>query len=249
MTAGSRPWLVAVLAVVPLIAGWWWVDVVSPRTVMRDRLRAGATSPGHAVRRDEPRRRWRVRDGRLFVPRRAPSDVQGRAMSAVLDEIAGLVRSGASLRDGLEQAGRGVHGAWLSSLANDIGHGRALDDACRRWAQRSTDPCTRLAASALALAAAGGGEQARAIDAAADAVRERVALAGEVRAQAAQARLSALVLLLAPIGFTAWTVATDGRVRAFVVGTPLGWACLAAGASLDAVGALWMRALCRSVGR
>lgn len=243
MTAGSRAWLVAMLAVVPLLAGWWWVGVASRRTVVRHRLRADVASSGHAVAGDERRRRWSLR------LRRAADDVQGRATAGVLDEIAGVVRSGASLRDGLEQAARGVHGAWLSSLANDIGHGRAVDDACRRWAQRSTDPCTRLAASALALAAAGGGEQARAIDAAADAVRERVALAGEVRAQAAQARLSALVLLLAPIGFTAWTVATDGRVRAFVVGTPLGWACLAAGASLDAVGALWMRALCRSVGR
>jgi len=249
VTGGPRAWLVAALAVVPIAGGWWWVGVVAPRVIVKHRLRADHIPSELAGAGGQVHRRWLVPSRWAARNRRGSSDVQGRAMAGVLDDIARVVRSGASLRDGLEQATRSAHGAWLSSLANDIAHGRAIDDACRRWAKRSSDPCTRLAAGALALAAAGGGEQARAIDAAADAVRERVALAAEVRAQAAQARLSALVLLLAPIAFTAWTVASDGRVRAFVVGTPLGWTCLAAGASLDAIGALWMRALCRSVGR
>ena len=102
-----------------------------------------------------------------------------------------------------------------------------------------------MAAGALALAATAGGPQARAVDGVADTLRERRAVAAEVRAQSAQARLSALVIGLLPVAFLAWAVVTDRRTAVFLVASPPGWACLVAGIALEAAGALWMRRILR----
>ncbi len=104
-----------------------------------------------------------------------------------------------------------------------------------------------MAAGALALAATAGGPQARAIDGAAATFRDRRAVAGEVRAQSAQARLSALVIGLLPVAFLLWAAATDRRTAAFLVADPLGVVCLGAGVALEALGALWMRRVVRGV--
>ena len=105
-----------------------------------------------------------------------------------------------------------------------------------------------LAASALALAAEAGGTQARAVDGVAATLRERLAVDAEVRALSAQARLSAIVIAIAPLVFGALAVGTDGRTAAFLLGQPLGWLCLAGGLALDALAAWWMLRITRGGG-
>ena len=67
----------------------------------------------------------------------------------------------------------------------------------------------------------------------------------EVAAMASQARASALVITIAPLAFAALAAATDDRTAAFLLRSPLGVACLAAGLALDVVAAVWMRRLTR----
>ena len=103
----------------------------------------------------------------------------------------------------------------------------------------------RLGVAALCLGAETGGAQARAVDGVAATVRERLAVAAELRALSSQARISALVIGLAPIGFGAFAAATDPRTSAFMLHTPAGLILLATGLVLDGLGWLWMQRLAR----
>jgi tight adherence protein B len=87
---------------------------------------------------------------------------------------------------------------------------------------------------------------ARAVDAVAATLRERREVQGEVVALATQARTSAGLLVVAPLGFAALVSTIEPGAVEFLVGTPLGWACLAGGLGLDALGAVWMQRIVRS---
>src|SRR5205823_14752762 len=90
-------------------------------------------------------------------------------------------------------------------------------------------PGTRLAVAALCLGAETGGAQARAVDGVAATLRERLAVAGEVRALTSQTRASMLVIAAAPVAFCVFASTTDPRTSTFLFRTPVGLACLAAG--------------------
>jgi len=84
------------------------------------------------------------------------------------------------------------------------------------------------------------------LDGVTETLRDRVALDREVAALSSQAKASAAVLVVAPIVFAGLAGLADPRVARTLLGEPLGWACLAGGVLLDAVGAVWMS---RLVGR
>ena len=86
-----------------------------------------------------------------------------------------------------------------------------------------------------------------AIDGVAATLRTNLAIAGEVRALSSQARLSALVIVLAPLALSFLATTADGGTAAFLLGKPLGLLCLVAGLGLDGVGWLWMRRIVASV--
>ena len=98
----------------------------------------------------------------------------------------------------------------------------------------------------MALAVEAGGSVAVVLDGVTDTLRDRIALDREVAALSSQARASAAVLVVAPMAFAGLAASADHRVADVLFGRPLGWACLAGGALLDAMGALWMA---RLVGR
>lgn len=169
-----------------------------------------------------------------------------RSLPDALDAVARSVRSGASLRQALHEATAAVRGPLHDDLAvvvRDVGDGASVDDALTRWCVRRPLPGVRLATAALALGAETGGASAQAIDGVTATLRTNLGIAGEVRALSSQARLSALVIVLAPIAFSFLAATSDGTTAAFLLGTPVGWVCLAAGLGLDAIGWLWMRTL------
>lgn len=168
------------------------------------------------------------------------------ALPEALESMARALRSGASLRQAVEEsavASPGLLGADLTSVATEVSRGRELVTALDRWGRHRPLPGVRLAVSALALGAEAGGAHARAIDGVAATVRSRLAVGREVRALSSQARLSGVVITLAPLGFSALAAASDGRAAGFLLRTPLGLLCLVAGLGLDAVAALWMMRL------
>jgi tight adherence protein B len=190
---------------------------------------------------------------RLRAPasrRRAAPRPPASGLAAALDDVGRGLRAGCSLVQAVETAaGRadGVAAQRLDGLVVATARGVPLEQAAMAWGADAPTADERLAAVALSLAAAGGTEPGRAVDGVAATLRERAALAAEVRAQSAQARLSALVIAVLPLAFAAWCLVADPRSAAFLVTTPAGWACAAVGLALEALGVWWMARILREV--
>jgi tight adherence protein B len=169
----------------------------------------------------------------------------------VADEIAASLRAGASLRQALDSAaGRGgAAGERLCTVLIPVSRGDPLARTATRWAHDATDPDEALLAEAVQLAAATARADPMLLDTVADTIRERTALAGELKAQTAQARASALALSVLPLLFTGLLSLTDPTVLGFLVGTLGGWLCLSFGLGLQAAGAWWMHHIVAEVGR
>jgi tight adherence protein B len=171
-----------------------------------------------------------------------------RALPEALEAAARSLRSGASLRQAIAEAAAtasGRLGRELEETSRQVVHGATLIDALEALAERRPVGGVRLAVAALCLAAETGGAQARAVDGVAATLRDRLAIAAEVRALSSQARISALVIGLAPLAFGAFAVTTDPRTGRFLFHTPVGLVLLAVGVSLDGLGWLWMQRVAR----
>ncbi|MCA1692331.1 MAG: type II secretion system F family protein [Actinobacteria bacterium] len=171
-----------------------------------------------------------------------------RGLPLALEAMARSLRSGASLRQAVAEAGSvtpGRLGRELALVGRQVEEGATLVAALEALAGRHPAPGVRLAVTALCLSVETGGGQARAVDGVAATVRDRLAVAAEVRALASQARISAVVIGLAPLAFGAFAIATDPQTGRFLFHTPAGLALLAVGCALDGLGWLWMQRLAR----
>lgn len=184
--------------------------------------------------------------GLLWSWRNRHDDCLEAALPEALEAVARSLRSGASLSVAVAESARtGPPAARdeLARVAAGVSRGLALEPALDQLARRRPLPGVRLAVAALGLASMTGGAQARAVDAVATTLRERLALDAEVRAQAAQARISAAVLGIVPLLFGAFAATTDPRIGQLLFATPLGLGLVAAGLTLDGLGWLWMQRL------
>ncbi|MDE0801906.1 MAG: type II secretion system F family protein [Acidimicrobiales bacterium] len=183
----------------------------------------------------------------LFAARGRGDRLRSAQFPVALDTVAGSLRGGTTLPVALGDAASvgGRLGAELETMTRHVRDGRPLPDALEGWAQ-DDDPATALAGASLTLAASVGGPGADAIEAAAASLRERAAIDGEVAALSVQARLSAGILSVAPLGFAVLLVSLDPTSAHFLLATPAGWACITVGFVLDAAGAAWMHHLVRS---
>jgi tight adherence protein B len=181
----------------------------------------------------------RRRRARALVARRGQ-------LPPALERLAAALRSGSSLPVALGEAGRATPqplGPELGALALGAGRGQPMAAVLDGWTLRHDDPSTRLAATALVLATVVGVTPARAVDGVAATLRERLELGAERRALASQARTSAVVLSAAPLVFAVLLGMSDGAAGRFLLHSPAGWACIAGGLGLDALGAWWMSRL------
>lgn len=221
------PWAVRAVAVASVLLAVWAPVVV----VLLAALAAGA------------------RAGTRARARRAANQDLDRALPALLDDVVAAMASGASLLQGLAAAsGRpGALGADLEQVLRLRSQGLGLQAVLDDWAVRRPSTGIGLLADALALAGATGGSQVGALRSVSDTLREREAIQREVSAMAAQAQLSATVLVVTPVAFAAVVALLDHRIGAFLLTSPPGWACLVGGAALDGAGAWWMRRLVGAV--
>ena len=86
---------------------------------------------------------------------------------------------------------------------------------------------------------------AAALDGLAASLRDRSEIAAEGRALSAQARMSAVVVGSLPVGYLVGAAFFDPRQVHVLTDSPFGLLCLLAGLILEALAALWIRALLR----
>ena len=183
---------------------------------------------------------------------RAARSRRARAIAAAVPEtleaVGSELRSGGTVAMALNAIARGE-----SPLASDIARletrvrlGASLPDSLHEWSRERPVPGVDATAGALALSSTVGGRAADSLDALASSLRDRIGIAAEARALSAQARYSAWVIGVAPVGYLACTAAIDPQSAHALIGTDAGRMCAALGVGLELLGALWMRAIIRS---
>jgi tight adherence protein B len=180
---------------------------------------------------------------------------RGRAQRAFVDAlpefvelVAARLRSGhtvhSALADAVDRSGP-VSGD-VARMCSRMELGASLDDVLARWVDERGLPPVRAVAGALSVAAHTGGAAAGALDGLARSMRDMLGAQAEASALSAQARLSALVVGVAPIAYLGFAAGVDPRSITLLVTTGFGRVCIVLGFALDAVAAWWMHRIVRS---
>ena len=163
--------------------------------------------------------------------RRAPD------YASMLDAVARQVRSGSSLTSAiLDEIDTS---SALVVVVDRLAGGESLPDALGAAVPDDADVAFTI--QALSATAQLGGPIAATLDQAAAVLRERSAARAERRAYGAQARLSARVLTIVPLGFAVWSAVVSQRTRDVYVSTAAGSICALCGIALNLAGWRWMR--------
>jgi tight adherence protein B len=160
--------------------------------------------------------------------------------------LAAAVRSGASLEQAIRYAASEAEPPTreeFGRLIADLDTGIALDHALRSWAESHPTAQVELVVGALELHRRSGGDLPVVLDQVAATIRDRVSIAREVRSLTAQARLSAWILGLLPVGFFAFLWLTSRRDIEGALSTPVGIACILVGLLLELGAFAWIRKL------
>jgi tight adherence protein B len=184
----------------------------------------------------------------LFVGQKRRARAVAAAVPDALERIAAELRAGGTLATAV---------AWLAGeggpLAGDLTRvqsrvelGARFPEALAHWAAERRGAGIDSAAGALALAHEVGGASADALESLAASLRDRLAIAAETQSLSAQARYSALVVGLAPLGYFAFSTIVDRRVAGALLTTGPGLLCALGGIALELVGAWWMRRILAS---
>jgi Flp pilus assembly protein TadB len=161
----------------------------------------------------------------------------GPDYASVLDAIARQVRSGSSLAAAIVDEVEGSPP--LGAIADRLTDGGSLGEVLAELVPSDAD--LALAVQALSATAHLGGPIAATLDEAAAVLRERAAARAERRAHSSQARLSARVLTIVPVGFAAWSAVASHSTREIYVSTFAGGICAFSGLALNVVGWQWMK--------
>ena len=181
----------------------------------------------------------------LRVGRHRRDRLVAAAVPETLERVGSELRAGGTVATALTSiaCGDGVLASDIARVETRVRLGAALPDALRSWARERRAVGVEVAAGALSLSATVGGPAAGALDGLASSLRDRLSVLAEARALSAQARYSAWVIGLAPVGYLVSTAAVDPRSVQLLVGTGAGRVCLLVGLGLELLGATWMRAI------
>ena len=170
-----------------------------------------------------------------------------RELPAQLDVVVASLRAGGTVPDAMRQLARrpGPLVADFRRIAARLDLGATIEDALAGWARERPLAEIRSVVGALSLVVTVGGAPAGPLEGLACSLRDAEGAAGEARALSAQARISAVVVGLAPLGYLVFATATDPESARVLVETAAGRVCLLVGLGLEALAALWMRALVR----
>lgn len=170
-------------------------------------------------------------------------------LPSTLEQIAADLRGGGTVATAIERigAGDGAVAADLRRVTVRTQLGLPLADALGAWPAEHDVVGVRASAGALSVAVTMGGRAADAVDGLAASLRHRLDAIAEARSLSAQARLSAIVVGAAPLGYLAFSALVDPRAVTALIDTGVGRVCLVVGLGLEALAALWIRRILGSV--
>ena len=170
------------------------------------------------------------------------------ALPAFVELVAARLRSGHTVATALADAGARADlvATDVRAVLQRVELGEPLARGLAWWADERRIDAVRAVAGSLAVAAETGGAAADALEGLARSLRDQLGARAEAASLSAQARLSALVVGIAPIAYVGFAATVDPNAAHALVSSITGRACLVLGLGLDALGALWMRRIVRS---
>jgi tight adherence protein B len=158
------------------------------------------------------------------------------------------LRAGSTLTAALRDTARRHSQRWCHEVVRSLDQGSTLaaaigsrlDDEMQR---RRPDSDLVLTLQVLAMAAEVGGEPTRHVDALAETLRARRRTAADRLTQASTALASIRLLTWLPVACAVWMVVDDPGMRAVLIASPIGWACLTAGVVFNLLGRHWTNRL------
>jgi tight adherence protein B len=187
----------------------------------------------------------------LFRERRRKAQRAQALEEQLLDAVtatASAVRSGRSLGQALVLAGEqlgGPLGPMLVDAAHQVALGVPMDSLLDRLADGVGGPDVRLVTGVLKLHRRTGGALAASLDEVAGTLRARREGARELRSLTAQARLSAAILGLLPLGFFLFLSVVARRDVESAYRTTAGASAIGFGLVLQGAAFVWIRRLLR----
>lgn len=183
---------------------------------------------------------------RGYRTRRSTATRRDEQLADAIGALTAAVRAGMSVPQAVAYAAKEAEppiSEDLAQLVADLDVGVPLTSAIQGWAERTDSEDARLVAGALDLHRRSGGDLPAVLDEVSSTIRERVAVAREVRALTAQARLSGWILGVLPVGFFAFLWLTSRRDIEGALGTPAGMVSVGLGLLLEVAAFLWIRSL------
>lgn len=158
--------------------------------------------------------------------------------------VASGLRSGLSLAQAVAsgaQSGSDVLARQMRRATAEVALGVDLPDALDHVADRMESDDLRWAVQALRIQREAGGSLSGILDTASAGVRQRAQVQREVRALSAEGRLSAVILMILPIGVFAFFFITRRDYVEIFWTTTIGWTLLGFLVVILGIGAVWMR--------
>jgi tight adherence protein B len=161
-----------------------------------------------------------------------------------LQLIAGSLSAGYSMPQAMDavvrEGSQPITGEFNRALV-EARLGVPIEDALDGVAERMQSKDFSWVVMAIRIQREVGGNLAELLTTVAGTLRERERLRRQVKVLSAEGRLSAWILGLLPLAFAVYLVLAQPDYLQPLVTEPLGWALIALGITLLAVGALWMR--------
>lgn len=182
------------------------------------------------------------------VALRVLSDRRQRAFADQLDDslqlLASSLRAGHSLLQALNSVSREAEEPTAGEFAriiNETRVGRQLGDALEETGQRMNSKDFGWVIQAIAINREVGGNLAEVLDGVGHTIRERNQVLRQVKALAAEGKLSALVLMALPVGIVAFLSVSNPAYLGKLTHSLAGYAMIGAAFILLVVGGLWLR--------
>lgn len=160
--------------------------------------------------------------------------------------LSGGLRAGHSLLRAVDAASQETESPTSEEFArivNETRIGRDLGDALDGTAERMRSDDFKWAAQAIAINREVGGNLSEVLDQVGHTIRERNEIRRQVKALAAEGKLSAWILILLPIGVCSFLLLTNPAYFAGFLGNVIGIAALVVAVILLILGSLWMMAV------